>query len=123
MLMPRILSDGSKLRGIKVLLALFVLFACMNGSAFAQDSSGRKDKPGEAPPLVVMKTITGTVKTAGNELTLVDDADGKPWNIINPDAVRQYEGQHVQISGHAFTDRRALHAHTVELVKGRDARK
>jgi hypothetical protein len=117
------LNSDSKLRGIKVLLALLVLFACLNGLAFAQGSSGGKDKPSQAPPLVVIRTITGTVKFAGNELALVDDADGKPWNIINPDAVKQYEGQHVQITGHAFTDRRALHAHTVEVVKGRDAKK
>ena len=123
MLIPKILDSGSRVRGIRVLLALLVLFACLNGLAFAQGSSDGKDKPSQAPPLVVIRTITGTVKFAGNELTLVDDADGKPWNIINPDAVRQYEGQHVQISGHAFTDRRALHAHTVEVVKGRDAKK
>ena len=123
MLIPKILDSGSRVRGIRVLLALLVLFACLNGLAFAQGSSGGKDKPSHAPPIVVIRTITGTVKFAGNELTLVDDADGKPWNIINPDAVKQYEGQHVQITGHAFTDRRALHAHTVELVKGHDARK
>jgi len=121
LLIPKILNSDSKLRGIKALLALFVLFAFLNGPAFAQGSSGGKDKPSQAPPLVVIRTITGTVKTAGNELTLVDDADGKPWDIINPDAVRQYEGQHVQIAGHAFTDRRALHSHTVEVVKGSDA--
>ena len=118
--MSKILSDGLRLRGINVLLALFFLFVCLNGPALAQSSTGGKDKSGP-PPLAVIRTITGTVKTAGNELTFVDDADGKPWNIINPDAVRQYEGQHVHITGHAFTDRRALHAHTVELVKGRDA--
>ena len=123
MLIPKILDSGSRVRGIRVLLALLVLFACLNGLAFAQGSSGGKDKPSHAPPIVVIRTITGTVKFAGNELTLVDDADGKPWNIINPDAVKEYEGQHVQITGHAFTDRRALHAHTVELVKGHDARK
>jgi hypothetical protein len=123
LLIPKILTSDSKRRGIKVLLALLVLFACLNGLAFAQGSSGGKDKPSHAPPIVVIRTITGTVKFAGNELTLVDDADGKPWNIINPDAVKQYEGQHVQITGHAFTDRRALHAHTVEVVKGRDAKK
>jgi hypothetical protein len=123
LLIPKILNSDSKLRGIKVLLALLVLFACLNGLAFAQGSWGGKDKPSHAPPIVVIRTITGTVKFAGNELTLVDDADGKPWNIINPDAVKQYEGQHVQITGHAFTDRRALHAHTVEVVKGRDAKK
>jgi hypothetical protein len=119
--MPKILSSDSSGRGIKVLLALLVLLACLNGLAFAQGSSGEKDKPSPTKPLVVIRTITGTVKFAGNELTLVDDADGKPWNIINPDAVKQYQGQHVQITGHAFTDRRALHAHTVEVVKGRDA--
>jgi len=110
-------------QGVKLLVALVALFTTLNGPVFAQGSSGGNGKPDQVPPLVIIKTITGTVKTAGDELTLVDDVDGKPWNIINPDAVRKYEGQHVQITGHAFTDRRALHAHTVDIVKGRDAKK
>lgn len=108
---------------MKQFLAFVVLLTALSAPTFAQGTSGGKNTPNQAPPLVVIKTVTGTVKTNGDELTLVDDADGKPWNIINPDAVRKYEGQHVQITGHAFTNKRALHAHTVELVKDHETQK
>jgi hypothetical protein len=105
-----------------VALAAFVLL--LNGMAFAQGSSGGNDKPKSGgATLPAVKTITGTVKFHGDELTLVDDADGKPWNIINPDVVRSYEGQHVQISGHAFVEKHMIHAHTVEVVKAAEAKK
>ena len=105
-----------------VALAAFVLL--LNCSAFAQGSPGAKDKPkSSGATLPAVKTITGTVKFHGDELTLVDDADGKSWNIINPDVARNYEGQHVQITGHAFVEKHMIHAHTVEVVKAATAKK
>lgn len=104
-----------------VALAAFVLL--LNCTAFAQGSSGAKDKPNSGATLPALKTVTGTVKFHGDELTLVDDADGKSWNIINPDVVRSYEGQHVQITGHAFVEKHMIHAHTVEVVKADTAKK
>ncbi|HWF36870.1 MAG TPA: hypothetical protein VG322_00010 [Candidatus Acidoferrales bacterium] len=103
-------------------LAVFVLL--LNCTAFAQGSSIGKDNPNSGgAKLPVIRTITGTVKFHGDELTLVDDANGKPWNIINPDVVRSYEGQHVQITGHAFVEKHMIHAHTVEVVKATTAKK
>lgn len=105
-----------------VTLAAFILL--LNCTAFAQGSSGGKDKPKSAgATLPAVKTVTGTVKFHGDELTLIDDVDGKPWNIINPDVVRTYEGQHVQISGHAFVEKHMIHAHTVEVLKPAEAKK
>jgi hypothetical protein len=100
------------------------LVAALSVVAFAQNgSTGGKDKPGSGATLPAVKTITGVVKYHGDELTLIDDADGKPWNIINPDVVRSYEGQHVSLTGHALMEKHAIHAHTVEVVKPATATK
>lgn len=104
---------------------LIVLLAALSGASFAQNgSSGDKDKPGSGgATMPAEKTVTGVVKFHGDELTLIDDADGKSWNIINPDVVRNYEGQHVQVSGHAMVEKHMIHAHTVEVVKAATAKK
>jgi hypothetical protein len=107
----------------------FVIFiacvALLGGVSLAQNNSAAgKDKSGSgSATLPNVKTVTGVVKFHGDELTLIDDADGKTWNIINPDAVRSYEGRHVQLTGHAFVDKHMIHAHTVEVVKGAEAKK
>lgn len=98
--------------------ALVLLLSCTAFAVAQSGSAGGADKPKSGgAKLPAVKTITGVVKFHGDELTLVDDADGKSWNIINPDVVRSYEGKHVQITGHAFTDKHMIHAHTVEVVK------
>lgn len=109
---------------MKRLIAVAAFVLLLNCTAFAQGSSGGKEKPNSGgATLPAVKTVTGTVKFHGDELTLIDDADGKSWNIINPDVVRTYEGKHVQITGHAFVEKHMIHAHTVELVKATTAKK
>jgi hypothetical protein len=110
---------------MKGLIALIALLAMLGGASFAQNGSGSgKDKPGSGgATLPAVKTVTGVVKFHGDELTLIDDVDGKSWNIINPDVVRSYEGKHVSLSGHAFVEKHMIHAHTVEVIKAATAKK
>ena len=63
-----------------------------------------------------LKDIQGVVKADGDKLNLVADEDGKIWSPMNPQMLKGYEGQHVEINGHVYPSKGSVHVHTVKKL-------
>ncbi|MGA6984117.1 MAG: hypothetical protein WBZ11_21365 [Candidatus Sulfotelmatobacter sp.] len=98
--------------------ALAVTFA-MSLTAFAQQDSMSQGQmaPDNSAPKAPLKTLKGTVKVEGDKTVFVNDADGKSWDVINPDKLQGHDGHHVQISAHVYADKMAVHVMTVKMLK------
>ena len=60
----------------------------------------------------VKKCIAG-----GMEPVFVDDDKKAVWKIDNPDAVKNYYGDHVTVSATADADKKSVHIDSVEAAK------
>jgi hypothetical protein len=68
----------------------------------------------QKPPL---KTIQGTVKADGEKITFVADADGKSWDVMNPETLKAHVGHHVELSAHVYADKGQIHVMTAKMLK------
>ena len=104
---------------MRKLLALVLGLSVMcSVTAFAQDaptSAGTADK--SAASTAPLKTIKGTVKAEGDKVTFISDADQKSWDVINPEALKDHDGHHVQVSAHVYTDKDAIQVMSVKMLK------
>jgi|SRR5215475_4107932 len=96
-------------RSLILALALAVAPASL---VFAQDMGAAQTE--KAAPL---KTVKGTVKVDGDKTWFVADADQKPWEVMNPEALKGHEGHHVQVSAHVYADKNAIHVMDVKMLK------
>ena len=104
----------------KILTIVFGLFMIAGLTASIQLSlSTAAVRPALAalPQGAPLKTIQGTVKVAGEKVTLVADEDGKSWEVMNPDTLKPHAGHHVEISGHVYPDKNQVHVLSVKMVK------
>jgi hypothetical protein len=72
-------------------------------------------KQEEAKPKLM--DIKGTVKADGDMITFVADSDGKSWNVVNPETVKDHVGHHVQLSAHVYADKGQIHVMKVTMLK------
>jgi len=93
-------------------LALSVMFTL---ASFAQDASQdtRMAKAAPAP----LKSIKGTVKSDGDKVTFVSDKDSKSWDVANPEALKDHDGHHVEVSAHVYADKGQIHVMSVKMIK------
>jgi S-disulfanyl-L-cysteine oxidoreductase SoxD len=63
-----------------------------------------------------LKDIQGTVKVDGDKLKFVAD-DGMIWDVMNPEALKGYEGLHVQLNVHLFPSTSSIHVHSINKLK------
>jgi membrane protein implicated in regulation of membrane protease activity len=61
--------------------------------------------------------IKGTVKADGDKITFVADEDGKSWNIVNPETLKDHVGHHVEVSAHVYADKGQIHVMKVTMLK------
>lgn len=61
--------------------------------------------------------IKGTVKADGDKVTFVADSDGKSWNVVNPETLKDHVGHHVQLSAHVYADKGQIHVMKVTMIK------
>ena len=61
--------------------------------------------------------IKGTVKADGDKITFVADSDGKSWNVVNPETLKDHAGHHVQLSAHVYADKGQIHVMKVTMLK------
>jgi len=50
-------------------------------------------------------------------LTFVSDKDKKSWDVVNPEALKGYEGHHVEVSAHVYADKDQIHVMSVKMLK------
>jgi hypothetical protein len=65
------------------------------------------------PPLM---NIKGTVKADGDKVTFVTDEDGKSWDVVNPEALKDHVGHHVELSAHVYKDKSQIHVMKVTML-------
>ena len=102
----------------KVLFIAFALSMVVGMTSLLHVSTAAA-KPGLAaePQAAPLKTIQGTVKATGDEISFVADEDGKSWSVMNPETLKPHIGHHVEISAHVYADKMAVHIMSVKMVK------
>jgi hypothetical protein len=95
-------------------LAVCVVFSV---SAVAQEM-GKHCDMGKASASAPLKTLKGTVKSEGDKVTFVSDADQKSWDVVNPETLKDHVGHHVQVSAHVYEDKGQIHVMSVKMMKG-----
>ena len=102
-------------------LVILVLAFCVASSVamLAQEAGkscdmGKMSKTATAP----LKTLKGTVKSEGDKITFVNDADQKSWEVMNPETLKDHVGHHVQVHAHVYEDKNSIHVMSVKMVKG-----
>jgi hypothetical protein len=73
-----------------------------------------KDKMATNAPL---KTLKGTVKSEGDKISFVNDADQKSWDVMNPETLKDHVGHHVSVSAHVYADKNQIHVMSVKMLK------
>jgi hypothetical protein len=68
----------------------------------------------EKPKLMDIK---GTVKADGDKISFVNDSDGKSWNVVNPETLKEHVGHHVELSAHVYADKGEIHVMKVKMLK------
>lgn len=101
----------------KILVFAGALLMISAAAAFPQNAPENTGKTQTTATSIAVKTIDGQVKANGDKLIFVADQDGKPWDVLNPQLLKAYQGDHVQIAGHIFTDHHLIHIHTVKVLK------
>ena len=61
--------------------------------------------------------IKGTVKADGDKITFVTDADGKSWDVVNPETLKEHVGHHVSLNAHVYADKGQIHVMKVTMLK------
>jgi hypothetical protein len=64
-----------------------------------------------------LMTIKGTVKADGDKIMFVNDADGKSWDVMNPETLKPHVGHHVELSAHVYSDKAQIHVMSVKMLK------
>lgn len=62
-------------------------------------------------------TLQGTVKADGEEITFVNDKDGKSWEVINPETLKPHVGHHVELNAHVYAEKAQIHVMSVKMMK------
>ncbi len=64
-----------------------------------------------------LKTLKGTVKSEGDKISFVSDADQKSWDVMNPETLKDHVGHHVSVSAHVYADKGQIHVMSVKMMK------
>ena len=106
---------------MKKLLVLALAFCVASSVAlFAQEAGKSCDtgKMSKASTTAPLKTLKGTVKSEGDKITFVNDADQKSWDVMNPETLKDHVGHHVQVRAHVYDDKNSIHVMNVKMMKG-----
>jgi hypothetical protein len=64
-----------------------------------------------------LKTLKGTVKQDGDNVSFVSDTDQKSWDVMNPETLKDHVGHHVNVSAHVYADKGQIHVMSVKMMK------
>jgi hypothetical protein len=106
-------SGGRNMKKLSVLpVALFVATLGIPVFAYGQPQEMKQDE--QKPKL---SDIKGTVKADGDKITFVTDAEGKSWDVVNPETLKDHVGHHVELSAHVYADKGQIHVMKVTMLK------
>jgi hypothetical protein len=106
-------EGGLSMKKLLILaLAVSVMFTV---AGFSQDASQDSGMAKSAP--APLKNIKGTVKVDGDKVTFVSDKDQKSWDVANPEALKDHDGHHVEVSAHVYADKGQIHVVNVKMFK------
>jgi hypothetical protein len=94
-----------------VMLAMSVV--TLGVPAFSQGKMQAAAQDEQKPEL---RDIKGSVKSTDGKITFIADEGGKSWDVVNPDALKDHVGHHVQLSAHVYTDKSQIHVMTVTML-------
>jgi membrane protein implicated in regulation of membrane protease activity len=94
--------------------ALALSVATLGTPALAHGKPQDTTQDEKKPKLV---NINGTVKADGDKITFVTDADGKSWDVVNPETLKDHVGHHVELSAHVYKDKGQIHVMKVTMLK------
>lgn len=95
-------------------LALALSLATLGIPALALGQPQEMKQEEQKPKLMDIK---GTVKADGDKITFVTDADGKSWDVVNPETLKGHVGHHVELSAHVYADTGKIHVMKVTMLK------
>ena len=102
----------------KLLMVTLALCIALSVAAVAQEDAGKSDAGKMATASAPLKTLKGTVKSEGDKISFVNDADQKSWDVMNPETLKDHVGHHVQVKAHVYEDKNSIHVMGVKMVKG-----
>ncbi len=95
-------------------LALALSVVTLGIPVFAYGQLQEMKQEEQKPKLMDIK---GTVKADGDKITFVTDAEGKSWNVVNPETLKDHVGHHVEVSAHVYADKGQIHVMKVTMLK------
>lgn len=101
----------------KLMVLMFSMCLASSTVALAQDTMKGCDMGKATAAKAPLMTLKGTVKAEGDKITFVNDADHKPWDVMNPETLKGHEGHHVQLSAHVYADKNSIHVMKVKMLK------
>jgi hypothetical protein len=105
----------------KLWIVTFAVCLAFSLNAMAQEA-GKSCDMGKSNMAAPLKTLKGTVKSEGDKITFVTDADQKSWDVVNPDTLKDHVGHHVQVSAHVYADKDQIHVMSVKMLKASKAK-
>ena len=99
-----------KLSVLGVALSLVTLGTPVLALEHPQEMKQEKEK-------AKLMDIKGTVKADGDKITFVNDSDGKSWDVVNPETLKDHVGHHVELSAHVYADKGQIHVMKVKMLK------
>jgi len=110
---PNGTSGGRKMKKLSILaMALSVATIGIPVLALGQPQEMKQEE--QKPKLMDIK---GSVKADGDKITFVTDSDGKSWNVVNPETLKDHVGHHVELSAHVYADKGQIHVMKVTMLK------
>jgi hypothetical protein len=100
----------------KLWILTFAVCLAFGMTAMAQEM-GKNCDMGKSKMSAPLKTLKGTVKSEGDKVVFVDDADQKSWDVVNPEKLKAHDGHHVQVSAHVYADKNQIHVMSVKMLK------
>ncbi len=93
-------------------LALAFSVATLGVPILSQGKPQEKSQNEQKPKLM---NIKGTVKADGDKITFVGD-DGKTWDVVNPETLKDHIGHHVELNAHVYADKGQIHVMKVTML-------
>jgi hypothetical protein len=96
------------------LIVLALSLATLGVPVLARGNPSGMSQDEQKPKLM---NIKGTVKADGDKITFVTDEDGKSWDVVNPETLKDHVGHHVELSAHVYADKGQIHVMKVTMLK------
>jgi membrane protein implicated in regulation of membrane protease activity len=107
-------NSGVRKMNKQSVLALALSVATLGIPVFAYGQQQEMKQEEQKPKLMDIK---GTVKADGDKITFVTDAEGKSWDVVNPETLKDHLGHHVEVSAHVYADKGQIHVMKVTMLK------